>query len=78
LIVATVAKVKFEKQTKAVPSVSARASNMAKKTGEAGLLMWAQMYSTGYKGVAVKDFTKSWADGLAFCALLVRLLLLLI
>lgn len=35
-----------------------------------GLLQWAQNRTQGYKGVNVKDYTKSWADGLAYCALL--------
>jgi len=37
--------------------------------GKQALLHWCKVNTTGYKNVEVTNFTTSWKDGLAFCAL---------
>ena len=40
--------------------------------GKKGLLLWCQRCTKGYKDVDITNFTNSWNDGLAFCALINR------
>ena len=35
----------------------------AAKKATSGLLTWCKMYTNGFEGVKVKDFTSSWQDG---------------
>lgn len=39
---------------------------------KAGLLLWCKRSTQGYDGVGVKNFTGTWNDGRAFCALIHR------
>eukprot|EP00117_Sycon_ciliatum_P014356 scpid35699/ scgid5516/ MICAL-like protein 2 len=41
-------------------------------TGVKGLQRWCQIQLEGYPGVEIINMTKSWRDGLAFCALIHR------
>lgn len=41
-------------------------------SGKDGLLLWVNRSLADYKNVEVKNFSGSWADGMAFCALIHR------
>ncbi len=49
-------------------------STSGKTSGSNALLLWCQRHTEGYKDVNITNFTTSWQDGLAFCALIDRVI----
>ena len=43
---------------------------MVVKRGKEALLLWCKAHTHGYDHVDINDFTTSWQNGMAFCALL--------
>ncbi|XP_045710850.1 EH domain-binding protein 1-like protein 1 isoform X7 [Phyllostomus hastatus] len=58
-----VARVDAEQRSKALPALVSSSQS---------LLEWCQEVTAGYRGVRVTNFTTSWRNGLAFCAILHR------
>ncbi|CAI8008649.1 Dystonin, partial [Geodia barretti] len=56
-----------ESGSRAMSPVEVSAAELKKK-----LLQWAQAATEGYEEVEVRNFTTSWKDGLAFCAIIDR------
>ena len=58
---------------KGVPSpAGSPGGRSGKLTGKQALLEWCRQATVGYPGVQLNNFTNSWSNGLAFCALIHR------
>jgi len=53
-------------------SPSGGTGSISRLTGKAALLSWCMHMTEGYPGVNVENFTSSFKDGLALCAILHR------
>ena len=49
-----------------------RQSDRMAVKGAKALEVWARRVTDGYPNVRVRDMSRSWKDGLAFCAILHR------
>lgn len=54
------------------PEKQQQQTDMPAKSGTEALLEWCKRSTEGFKDVNVTNFTTSWRDGLAFCALIAR------
>ena len=53
-------------------SVVNKSGSQTDENGKKALLEWCQKRLAPYNNVKVVDFTKSWQNGMAFCALMHR------
>ncbi|RDD47292.1 Cytospin-A [Trichoplax sp. H2] len=63
-------------ESTAAPKPAAKQTPKTEGSVSAILLQWCKLHTKGYeyKDIMVKDLSRSWADGLAFCALLNNLI----
>ncbi|CAH8557316.1 unnamed protein product [Dicrocoelium dendriticum] len=54
----------------AKPNFATGGSRTGQASAKEAILNWCKVVTKGYEGVDIKNFGSSWADGLAFCALI--------